>query len=389
MTQARPQRAVQRDASGRWVDELGRVDVRSLTRAELLAFIMGDLGETRTRAMAVYRAIWRQGIRSFAELADVHKPLRDALEQRAFLYFLEPALVLHSDDGTTKFLWKLADGYTIESVLIPDGDRLTLCMSSQVGCAMACTFCLTGDLGLKRHLRPAEIAAQPFQVSLQLPAGVRITNLVLMGMGEPLHNLDNLVSALTNCLDDYGLNLSHRKVTVSTVGLVPQMAELAARLPVNLAVSLNASHEAQRRELMPITKRYSLEQLMQACREFPLPQGKRITFEYVMFDGINDSEADAERVFALLEGIPTKLNLIPYNTNPDRELRPPPPERVKAFQHWFVSRGVNCSVRTTRGRDISAACGQLGKAWAQATEHGWLQDARRIAGLVDSATPPG
>jgi 23S rRNA (adenine2503-C2)-methyltransferase len=347
------------------VDEAGRVDLRSLDRAGMVRFFHDELGESETRARRTFQALWQRGVADLSELTEVAATTRARLAQRGYLPSLTPALQLDANDGTTKFLWRLHDGHTIESVLIPDGDRLTLCMSSQVGCAMACTFCLTGDLGLKRHLTPAEIALQPMLVGRTLPEGKRITNLVLMGMGEPLHNLDNLCTALSICLDDFGLGLSHRRVTVSTVGLVPQLAELAARLPVNLAVSLNATTEEQRRAIMPITRRYSLAELIEGCRNFPLPAGKRITFEYVMFDGFNDSLDDAARLIELLRGIPTKVNLIPYNPNPDRALRPPPFEVVKGFQDYLVKRGVNCSIRTTRGQDISAACGQLGKAWQQ------------------------
>jgi 23S rRNA (adenine2503-C2)-methyltransferase len=183
-----------------------------------------------------------------------------------------------------------------------------------------------------------------------------------MGMGEPLHNLDNLVTALGVCLDDNALNFSHRRVTVSTVGLVKRLGPLAASLPVNLAVSINATTEEQRREIMPITRRHSLAELIEACRTFPLPTGKRITFEYVMFRDFNDTLDDAARLFTLLKGIKAKVNLIPYNENPHRDLRRPSDETVKAFQHYFVERGLSCSIRTTRGTDIHAACGQLGKS---------------------------
>ncbi len=346
-------------------DAQGRVDLKNFDLPGLRAWVAEHLGEGEARAMQIYKALWQQGVTDFDQMLRIKAATRDKLRAKAYISQLHPELVLRSQDGTVKYLWKLEDGLTIESVLIPDGDRLTLCMSSQVGCAMACTFCLTGDLGLKRHLKASEIANQPLQVSQDLPEGERITNLVLMGMGEPLHNLDQLVPALDNALHDHALNFSHRKITVSTVGVVPKMAELAARLPVNLAVSLNASSDAQRREIMPITRKYSLAELMEACRNYPL-HGKRITFEYVMFEGINDSLQDAERVRDLLDGIPSKLNLIPYNANPERDLRPPHPDVVKAFQHYFVSRGLHCTVRTTRGIDISAACGQLGKARQQA-----------------------
>ena len=195
-----------------------------------------------------------------------------------------------------------------------------------------------------------------------MPEGRRITNIVLMGMGEPLHNYDNLTTALRTWLDDEGLNLSHRRITVSTVGLVPRLVRLADELPVNIAISLNATTEEQRLQVMPITRKYSLQELMDACRALPLHGKKRITFEYVMMAGFNASLEDAARIEALVEGIPAKVNLIPYNENPDRDIRRPTDAQVKAFQHYLVTRGVHCSVRTTRGRDVSAACGQLGKA---------------------------
>ncbi len=360
-------------------DERGRIDIKSFDLEGLETFMVDRLGEKRSRARRVFKWLWQRGATAFDAMDDIAKATRRTLDEVAYIPVLKPDIVLRSGDGTVKYLWTLEDGHTIESVLIPDEDRLTLCISSQVGCAMACTFCLTGDLGLKRHLKPSEIANQPFTVQRDLPEGVRITNLVLMGMGEPLHNLDNLTTALRNCLADDGLNFSHRKVTVSTVGYVSRMGELAARLPVNLAVSLNATTEEQRRAIMPITRKHSLDELMQACRDFPLPRTKRITFEYVMFAGFNDSMEDAERLEKLLEGIPSKINLIPYNENPSRELRRPSDEVVKAFQHYFVSRGWNCTVRTTRGIDISAACGQLGKAREQTKERGWVAEFRQGA----------
>ena len=257
----------------------------------------------------------------------------------------------------------------IESVLIPDvdreeglNDRMTLCVSSQWGCAMKCSFCLTGDLGLKGQLTPAQITNQPLQVAPYLPPGKRITNIVMMGMGEPLHNYDNLIIALRNMLHYQALDFSHRKLTVSSVGLIPAIRRLAEELPVNLAISLNASTEEQRRIVMPITKKYSLAELIECCKTIPLPAGKRIAFEYVMMAGFNDSLEDAQRVLELLQDVPAKVNLIPYNENPDREIRRPSYDTVKAFQNYMVTRGMHCTIRATRGKDISAACGQLGKA---------------------------
>ena len=343
-------------------DEQGRTDLRSLDRPRLEAFVREVLGAGPELALRLYKEIWQRGVADLAELTTVKRAYAERLAAVAYISRLEEVQRLDSADGSAKFLWRLHDGSVIESVLIPDGDRVTLCMSSQVGCAMACTFCLTGDMGLVRHLHPSEIASQPLQVQQFLGDSMRISNLVLMGMGEPLHNLGNLIAALRICLDDHALNFSHRKITVSTVGLVPQLGELAAALPVNLAVSLNATTEAHRGAIMPVNQRYSMHELLERCRTVPLPQGKRITFEYVMFEGENDALDDARRLLELLDGVPAKVNLIPYNENPGRpQLKRPSEAVVKAFQHYLVSRGMSTSIRTTRGLDISAACGQLGK----------------------------
>lgn len=349
------------------VREDGRADIKSLTLEQLRAEMAG-MGKESFRAMQVYKWIWQRNASTFDEMTNISKATREALDARFYIPTLTQHRVLNSQDGTKKFVWELDDGSHIESVLIPDpgnglnAPRMTLCMSSQVGCAMACSFCLTGDLGLKRHLRVSEIVGQALQVGATLPEGERITNLVFMGMGEPLHNIGNLVPALEILLDENALNFSHRKVTVSTVGLVPQMEKLANATPVNLAVSLNATTNEQRVQIMPITKRYSLTQLMDACRALPLPHAKRITFEYVMMEGFNCSAEDAARLAKLMQGLRSKVNLIPYNENPNRDILRPSDEKVDFFQHYLVSRGIQCSVRTTRGIDISAACGQLGKA---------------------------
>ncbi len=348
-------------------DDDGRVDIKSLTLPELQDMLAG-LGSEAFRARQVYKWLWQKHALTFDEMTNIARSVRAHLDERFVIRFLEPVGVLRSHDGTVKFLWRTHDGTQIESVLIPDEDRLTLCVSSQVGCAMACTFCLTGDLGLKRQLRPSEIANQPLQIRrvlqrVGLPEDARITNIVMMGMGEPLHNFNNLVPALQTYLDEDALGFSHRKITVSTVGLVPAMKRLAEVLPVNLAVSLNATTEEQRRQVMPITRKYSMHELLAACRDLPVPHHKRITFEYVMMAGFNDSAEDAARLVRLMHGIRSKINLIPYNENPGRpSIKRPSDAVVRAFQHHLVTRGVQCSVRSTRGADISAACGQLGKA---------------------------
>ena len=363
-----------------------RVDIKGMTLPELTDWMTIELGASVVQARNVFQHLWQKGTLRFSEMDGVSWRLLKVMEQRARISVLEPAMVLRSIDGTVKFVWELHDGHQIESVLIPSGDRVTLCMSTQVGCAMACTFCLTGDLGLKRHLTPAEIASQALQVGLQAAArtleGSRpITNVVFMGMGEPLHNLDNLCTSLDILLDGLGLDFSHRKVTVSTVGLVKQLRELAERSPVNLAVSLNATTDAHRSSIMPVNRRYPIGRLLEACREVPLPTGKRITFEYVMFAGDNDTLEDADRLAILLKDVPAKVNLIPYNSNPDRDLLGPDEATVNAFQNRLIGAGLHTAVRTPRGRDISAACGQLGKAAEQARSQGWLQEARSLAGL--------
>ena len=338
-----------------------RVDIRSLSLNGLEGLVAG-MGKEKYRALQTWKWVWQHMITDFSEMTNISKSFRSELSSKAKLERLELAEQQTSEDGTRKFVWLLDDGHRVESVYIPDGDRRTLCISTQVGCAMACTFCLTGDLGLLRHLTPAEIALQPAQVSELLPEGERITNLVMMGMGEPLHNFDNLLVALEILLDENAQNFSHRKITVSTVGMLKKLEAFAAVSPVNIAISLNASSDEQRSQMMPINRRHDIAEIMEVCKRLPLPSGKRITFEYVMFEGINDSLEDAARVVKWLRGVPGKVNLIPYNENPHRDLKRPSDATVKAFQHYVIGRGIQCSVRITRGRDISAACGQLGRS---------------------------
>jgi len=228
---------------------------------------------------------------------------------------------------------------------------------------MKCSFCLTGDLGLKGQLSISEIVDQVLQVNLDLPASEKVTHLVFMGMGEPLHNLKAVIAAIRILTHTCGVNLSHRNITVSTVGLIPQLKQLAQTLPVNLAVSLNASTQTQRLQVMPVSKKYPLEDLIEACRTLPLSRGRRVTFEYVMMAGFNDDFSDAQRLLDMLKDVPCKINLIPYNENPQRDILRPSEDHVEAFYEYIASRGLQCSVRRTRGIEITAACGQLGKAW--------------------------
>jgi len=343
------------------VDAAGRVDLHSLPLDGIRDLVEG-MGKERYRALQAWKWMWQKGVRDFDAMTNVSREFRAALAERAYLSDLAVHRLERAADGTRKVAWALLDGCVVESVLIPEEDRLTLCVSSQVGCAQGCRFCLTGDLGLVRNLAPSEIALQVLRARELLDPGERVSNVVLMGMGEPLANLPNLLVALGILLDEHALGLSHRRVTVSTAGLVPALRELAARSPVNLAVSLNATTDGQRDAIMPINRRFPMAELKRACREIPIPAGKRISFEYVVLRGFNDTLDDADRLVAWLRGLKAKVNLIPYNENPHRDLRRPDPDVVRRFQDRVVQAGIQCSIRVSRGLEIAAACGQLGLA---------------------------
>lgn len=330
-------------------------DLKNLTPEELRGFI-SDLGKEKFRSQQILRWIYQRGVTSFAEMTDLSKDFRRELNERAWISAWRPEVTEVSSDGTCKYLFRLADGQTIESVRIPmEGDRATLCISSQVGCAMGCSFCLTGNFGLVRNLEPAEIVNQVCAAMAEEP----VSNIVFMGMGEPLHNLDNVVKALEILYADDGFGFGARRVTLSTAGLVPEMRELGRRTRVNLAVSLNATTDAVRTQLMPLNRRYPLTELMAACREFPLGPRQRITFEYILIEGVNDSVADAKRLVKLLHGIKSKVNLIPFNPHEGSALRPPAPAAIEAFQSYLLQRDIVAIRRASKGQDISAACGQL------------------------------
>ncbi len=334
-----------------------RIDLKNLSPEELVEFL-GGLGKERFRAGQILRWIYDRGVTSFADMTDLAKDLRRLLEDRAVVSDWRPEVVEESRDGTKKYLFRLADGQTIETVRIPmegEKERSTLCISTQVGCAMACSFCLTGSFGLVRNLEPAEIVNQVCAARKDGP----VNNLVLMGMGEPLHNLDNVVRALEILYAREGFDYGPRRVTLSTSGLVPEMLELGRRIRVNLAVSLNATTDAVRDELMPINRRYPLADLMAACRAFPLAPRQRITFEYILIRGVNDSIEDARRLVRLLHGVKAKVNLIPYNEHEGSVLKAPLGESVEAFQAYLLGKDMVAIRRASKGQDISAACGQL------------------------------
>jgi 23S rRNA (adenine2503-C2)-methyltransferase len=341
-------------------------DLRSFTPAQLIEFF-GQLGLPAARARQVFALVQRPGVHDVAEMTAVSKEVRGLLAGRARISRLMPAQVLTSRDGTVKFAFRLEDGAVIESVLIPGDGRHTLCVSSQAGCAMGCRFCLTAGLGFRRNLTPAEIVNQVLAVQEHMIRGgvVRpttrqlIDNLVFMGMGEPLANYDNLVAALTILMDNLGQGFSERRVTVSTCGLVPGIRRLGRDIRVNLAISLHAVDDALRSTLMPVNRSYGVDELLAACREYPLGGRRIIFFECVLIEGLNDSPDDARRLAGKLRGIPCRVNLLQFNETPALPYRCSPPASVQAFKDILHQAGFRALVRNSRGADICAACGQL------------------------------
>lgn len=330
------------------------VDIKDFCLEELITFLQG-MGKEGYRAKQIFKWIYQKGADSFGEMTNLSKEFRGELAERARIGVLEPVHVEESADGTKKFLFQLEDGAHVESVLIPDDGRATLCVSSQVGCAMGCRFCLTGSFKLQRNLRCAEIVGQVCAVRKTDP----VTNIVMMGMGEPLANLDNVTRALKIMICSDGFQISNRRVTVSTSGLVPGMELLGKAVTVNLAVSLNATTNEQRDLLMPVNRKYPLERLLAACRAFPLPNRRMITIEYVMIRDINDSMDDAKRLVKLLRGIPVKVNLIPFNEYEGCLFRSPEQDAIDRFHKHLLDKNITVITRASRGVDISAACGQL------------------------------
>lgn len=318
-------------------------------------------GEPAYRARQLYRALYHRRAASFDEMTDLPASLRRHLAAQFALGHPERAARFESLDGTRRYLLRLADGKTVEAVFMPEQARDTLCISTQVGCPVDCRFCLTARLGLERNLTAGEITGQVLHLAADngLWAREKRINIVMMGQGEPLLNLPAVLKAVRLLCDPAGLAISPRRITVSTAGIVPRMAEFARAEPrPKLAISLNASTEEQRRELMPITRKYHLADLLEACRQYPLRPWERLTFEYVLLKGVNDSDADARRVARMLAPLRCKVNLIPLNPGPDIPYGTPPPERVAAFQS-ILRQSVPCFIRKPRGLDIFAACGQL------------------------------
>lgn len=334
-------------------------DLAELDPDELEA-TLSRLGVEPYHGRQIYRWVYHRGLEGFDGMTDLSRTLRGTLART--LPFSTPRIAGRelSGDGTRKFLFTLADGRGIESVFIPDTPAMTFCVSTQVGCAMGCRFCLTGQMGLARHLTAGEIAGQVRVLARELDLQDRRFNLVLMGMGEPLHNYDATMKALRMLAAPSGLALTPRRVTLSTVGLPAGLERLAGEpwIP-NLAVSLHATTDETRHALIPTSRNQRLADLVAACRRFPLKHRDRITFEYVLLDGVNDAAADAARLGTLLRGLRAKVNLIPLNAAPGIPFTRPSDRQVNRFARSLAARGMTVSVRKSRGRDIRAACGQL------------------------------
>lgn len=368
------------------------MDIKALQAA------FGALGLEKFRAKQVWQWVYSKGETDFAAMSNLAKPVREKLAEH--FYIGRPAISRdqQSDDGTRKWLLKMPDGQEVESVHIPEEDRGALCVSSQVGCTLTCRFCHTGTQRLVRNLEPAEIVGQVMlarDLLADWPSNRdnrKLSNIVMMGMGEPLFNFENVAAALKIVMDNEGLAISKRRITLSTSGVVPMIERCGAELGVNLAVSLHAVTDELRDQIIPLNRKYPIKQLMQACRDYPgLSNARRITFEYVMLKGVNDSDADAKALVRLIGSIPAKINLIPFNPWPGAPFECSDDARIARFGDIVNAAGYASPVRTPRGRDIMAACGQLKSASLRlsAAERAAIDkliaDKERAAGLLQNA----
>jgi len=333
--------------------------IKELTKDELILWLKyRDIKSYR--ASQILKWIYLRQADTFEVMTDVKKEIRKQLSEHFYIHRLEKARVETSQDGSKKYLFKLSDGKYIESVLIPEKDHYTLCISSQVGCAQGCLFCLTAKGGFIRNLTKSEIIAQVRDVAYDIGGSKRLTNIVMMGMGEPLANFVNVVDAIHIITDkNVGLGFSSRRVTVSTSGLVPRLSDLGRETTVNLAISLNATENKTRDMLMPINRKYPIESLLDACARYPLTPRRKITFEYILLKGINDSEEDAKRLARLLKPIRAKINLIPFNTYQESKFECPEESVILHFKDILNKSNYTAIIRHSKGQDISAACGQL------------------------------
>ena len=339
-------------------DGAAKPDIKSLTREQLIAWLEAQ-GERSFRADQILKWLYVRLADAFDQMTDIRKAFRQRLAEQ-FHIARFTARTLDSSDGTRKFLFTLGDGRNVESVLIPERDHSTLCVSSQVGCALGCRFCVTGQGGLERNLTQAEIVGQVWEVRKRMADPNQLTNLVFMGMGEPLANYAAVVTAINTLTNsEWGMKFAGRRVTVSTSGLAPRIPDLGRDTRANLAVSLNAVDDETRSRLMPINDTYPIAALLSACREFPLASGRKITFEYILIRDLNDSIDHARRLTKLLAPLKAKINLIPFNPHPGSAFRRPSNERIQAFQDFLIGKHFTSIVRYSKGQDIMAACGQL------------------------------
>ena len=337
---------------------MNKPNLKDMSLEEIEEFI-SDLGKEKYRAKQIMKWLYQAGATSFDKMTTISKDFRNALSDLARISTLEVTKIQTSKDGTRKILFKLEDGNFIESVLMPGNKHWTLCVSTQVGCRMGCKFCLTGKSGFKRDLLPSEITGQITTLRFNTSLGDNIKTIVLMGMGEPLENYDNTLKAIKIITSDYGLNFSNRRITLSTCGIAPKIYQLGREVSVNLAVSLNAASDETRSFLMPINKKYPLEALIKACREYPMPRHRKLTFEYILIEGVNASREDAESLARLLRGVRCKVNLIPFNECPGLPFKTSGEKEIEAFRNVLIKHNFTATVRASRGEDILAACGQL------------------------------
>src|SRR3954464_4909354 len=355
----------------------GRAELVGLRKEQIRAELEAaglDERQAKLRAKQIWHWIYNRGVSDFSAMSDIAKPQRGWFAERFVISRPEVVEAQVSSDGTRKWLLRTHDGHDFEMVFIPDADRGTLCVSSQVGCTLNCRFCHTGTMALVRNLEPAEIVGQVMLARDALgewpsqPEGRMLTNIVMMGMGEPLYNFDNVRDALKIVMNGDGLGLSRRRITLSTSGVVPMIARAGEEIGVNLAVSLHAVRDELRNELVPLNRKYPIKELLDACRNYPgLSNARRITFEYVMLKGVNDSLADAKALVRLLKGIPAKINLIPFNPWPGTRYECSDWDQIEKFSEVVFNAGYASPVRTPRGRDILAACGQLKSATEKLT----------------------
>ena len=337
---------------------MDKPNLKDMHLPEIESFI-ARLGKEKYRARQIMKWLYQHGAESFEEMTNLSKDFRAGISQIARIGQPRIVAAQTSKDGTKKVLFSLEDGHSIESVLIPGKNHWTLCVSTQAGCRMGCRFCLTGKRGFKRNLLPSEITSQITKLLFHNPEGKNIRNIVMMGMGEPLANYENTVKAIRIITSDFGLGFSNRKVTVSTCGIAPMIEQLGKDICVNLAISLNAPDNEKRSELMPVNRIYPLETLLAACRNYPMPGRRMLTFEYILMAGVNDSPKDAETLAHLLKGIRSKLNLIAFNEFPGSVFKTPSEESIKTFQRILMNHHYTTIIRASKGSDILAACGQL------------------------------